>query len=62
MPAGDAAEHQAAPEPMLGKAALGFAGAIEPGNHLAANVDHLRMRVGAQSGQRVVQIGVDHAA
>jgi len=54
MAAGDAAEHQAAPEPMLGKATLGFAGAIKPLNHLAANVDHLRVGVRAQPGQRVM--------
>ena len=55
MPPGDAAEHHAAREPMLGEAALRLACAIEAGNHLAARVEHFRIGVGAQPGERVVQ-------
>jgi len=42
---------QATPKPVLGKAALGFTRAIKPGDRLAADVDHLGLRVGAKPGQ-----------
>ena len=55
MAAGDAAEHQAASKPVLGKTALRFARALEARDYLAADVDHLRIGVGAKPGQRVMQ-------
>ena len=47
--AGDAAEHDAARQAVLGEAALRFARAIEARDDLAADVDHLRVGVGAQA-------------
>ena len=52
MAAGDAAEHQAARQAVLCKAALGLARAVEIGNDLAVHVDHLGRGAGAQAGQR----------
>src|SRR5262249_2280839 len=55
MAAGDTAAHRTSAQAMLGDTALGFAGAITAGDPLSADVDHLRVRVGAEPRQRVVQ-------
>ena len=57
VPARDSAEHETAGEPVLGKAALRFARAIEARNDLAVDVHRLGIGVGAQPGERVVVEG-----
>lgn len=53
--AGDAAEHKAARKAVLGKPALGFAGAIEARDDLAMDIDHFGIGRRAQPGERIVQ-------
>src|SRR4030095_2874707 len=54
IPAGNAAEDRASAQAMLSEAPLRFACAIEAWYHLALHVQDLRLRVGPETGERIV--------